>query len=256
LSCTGAISLHSGYKGGFKGQRLDGDGLWELFEGLKANSLLAYSHVLTGFIGTPTFLQTVGKIVLELKTVNPALTYLCDPVLGDNGELYVPREFVQLYKDVLVPLCDIMTPNQTEAEFLTGKKIVSVSDAAAACDCLHEMGVAKVLITSMVCNDTPDSHLVVFGSHRTVGGGSTSCFKMTFPLLPTFLSGTGDLTAALLMCWDYKENDFQLATEKALASVQAVVARTHAAESAELLLVSSRTDLDNPVVKIKAVVAN
>ena len=54
------------------------------------------------------------------------------------------------------------------------------------------------------------------------------------------------------MCWDHKEHDFALATEKAIASVQAVVARTHAAGSAELLLVSSRADLDHPDVKIKA----
>ena len=245
------FSNHTGYQGGFKGQRLDGDGLWELFEGLKANSLLTYSHVLTGYIGSPTFLETVGKIVAELKLANPGLRYLCDPVLGDNGKLYVAEEFVQLYKDVLVPLCDILTPNQTEAEFLTGLKIVSDADAAAACDALHDMGVAKVLITSMVCADTPADHLVVFGSHRREDGGATSRFRMTFPQLPVFFSGTGDLTAALLMCWDHKENDFALATEKAIASVQAVVTRTHAAGSAELLLVSSRADLESPDVKIK-----
>lgn len=44
------------------------------------------------------------------------LLAVCDPVLGDNGQLYVPKELVAIYRDRLVPLADIITPNQFEAE--------------------------------------------------------------------------------------------------------------------------------------------
>ncbi len=41
---------------------------------------------------------------------------VCDPVLGDGGSLYVPAEFVDLYRDKLVPHAFLLTPNQTEAQ--------------------------------------------------------------------------------------------------------------------------------------------
>jgi pyridoxine kinase len=36
--------------------------------------------------------------------------------MGDYGRLYVPLESVPVYKEVLLPLADIICPNQTEAE--------------------------------------------------------------------------------------------------------------------------------------------
>jgi pyridoxine kinase len=39
---------------------------------------------------------------------------VCDPVLGDDGKMYVPETFVSLYREKLLPFADIATPNQTE----------------------------------------------------------------------------------------------------------------------------------------------
>ena len=41
---------------------------------------------------------------------------VCDPVMGDNGRMYVPAELLPLYREHIVPLADIITPNQFEAE--------------------------------------------------------------------------------------------------------------------------------------------
>ena len=41
---------------------------------------------------------------------------VCDPVMGDNGSLYVPKELLHIYKDKLIPLADVITPNQFEVE--------------------------------------------------------------------------------------------------------------------------------------------
>lgn len=38
--------------------------------------------------------------------------------MGDNGKLYVPEELVEIYKNVIVPLADILTPNQFELEYV------------------------------------------------------------------------------------------------------------------------------------------
>ena len=40
-------------------------------------------------------------MVGHLKTVNPELVYVCDPVMGDTGPgLYVPAELLPVYKEV------------------------------------------------------------------------------------------------------------------------------------------------------------
>ena len=62
------FSNHTGYDGGFKGQVLDGAELWDLVKGLDANQLLpGYSHLLTGYIGSPSFLRTVLRILARLR---------------------------------------------------------------------------------------------------------------------------------------------------------------------------------------------
>jgi pyridoxine kinase len=36
--------------------------------------------------------------------------------MGDNGNMYVPKELLSIYRDKLIPLADIITPNQFEVE--------------------------------------------------------------------------------------------------------------------------------------------
>lgn len=49
--------------------------------------------------------------------------------------------------DEIWPLCDVVTPNETEAEELTGIKVASVDDARKAAERLCAMGVRTALIT-------------------------------------------------------------------------------------------------------------
>ena len=36
--------------------------------------------------------------------------------MGDNGQMYVPEEILPIYRDYIIPLSDIITPNQFETE--------------------------------------------------------------------------------------------------------------------------------------------
>jgi len=38
--------------------------------------------------------------------------------MGDNGQMYVPKELLEIYRDKLLPLADVITPNQFEAEYV------------------------------------------------------------------------------------------------------------------------------------------
>jgi pyridoxine kinase len=36
--------------------------------------------------------------------------------MGDDGRMYVPEEILHIYADDVVPIADVLTPNQFEAE--------------------------------------------------------------------------------------------------------------------------------------------
>ncbi|VDP33279.1 unnamed protein product [Echinostoma caproni] len=107
------FSNHTGYKT-VKGQVLNAEDLKAVYLGLKANGLHHYTHIITGYVGSACFLETVAEIVRDLKTENSKVKYYCDPVLGDSGELYVPAELIPIYKEKLLPLADVILPNQFE----------------------------------------------------------------------------------------------------------------------------------------------
>ncbi|PIA33518.1 hypothetical protein AQUCO_04100156v1 [Aquilegia coerulea] len=190
------FSNHTGYPT-FKGQVLDGQQLCDLIEGLEANNLLYYTHLLTGYIGSVSFLNTVLQVVDKLRTINPKLTYVCDPVMGDEGKLYVPPELVSVYREKVVPVASMLTPNQFEAEQLAGFKIDSESAGLEACNILHAAGPSKVVITSMHIGD----NLCLIGSHQKVKGQPPEQFKIVIPKIPAYFTGTGDLMTALLLGW-------------------------------------------------------
>ncbi|CAL8257720.1 unnamed protein product [Arctogadus glacialis] len=82
-----------------------------------------------GYSRDTSFLEMVVDIIQELKRANPSLVYVCDPVLGDHGSMYVPENLHPVYKNKVVPVADIITPNQFEAELLTGKNISTEKEA-------------------------------------------------------------------------------------------------------------------------------
>ncbi|XP_020112158.1 pyridoxal kinase-like [Ananas comosus] len=82
--------------------------------------------------------------------------------MGDEGKLYVPQELVSVHREKVVPVASMLTPNQFEAELLTGLRITSEQDGLAACNILHAAGPPKVVITSMQIADK----LLLIGSHQ------------------------------------------------------------------------------------------
>jgi pyridoxine kinase len=233
--------------------------------GLRENGLLPfYSHVLTGYVGSESFLRKIAEAVREIKAQSPGCTYVCDPVLGDNGALYVPPALVPVYKEEIVPLATVLTPNQFEAETLTGTKITDVASAVRAMDMLHDMGAETILITSsnlgrppasgasteptatkepllllascplsrVRAESSPDIRRAVEEAQAAPEGDPRRDrirFSVSIPLLDSVFTGTGDLTSALLLAhMDANPAAFATAVERAIATVQAVCKRTMA----------------------------
>ena len=71
---------------------------------------------MSGYVGSKSFLKEVIQVVKELRETNPNIIFVCDPVMGDHGKFYVPEELMSIYRDELLPLANMITPNQFEAE--------------------------------------------------------------------------------------------------------------------------------------------
>ncbi|XP_078617854.1 pyridoxal kinase-like isoform X2 [Branchiostoma floridae x Branchiostoma japonicum] len=216
------FSNHTGYKC-FKGQVLNADELKELFDGLKSNNINNYSYLVTGYIGSVSFLEGVLEMVKEFKKVKPDLLYVCDPVMGDRGFMYVPKELLPVYQEKIIPHADLITPNQYEAELLTGMSIKTKADAIQAMDMFHEKGVKSVVLSS--CEFDSSSTLVLLGSQ--INGSEKKRIELEMPKLNLNFTGTGDLFTACLVAWVHKHpNDLATACEKTIATMQAVLQRT------------------------------
>lgn len=229
------FSNHTGY-GSWKGDVMTGDQLWSLVEGLDTNGLLeGYTHLLTGYIGSASMLRTVARLVRKLRQINPDLVYVCDPVLGDNGKLYVPAELTEIYKEEIVPLATILTPNQFEAELLTGLTISSEEEALAACAALHDAGPPSVVLTSLDLDRDANASSAITLLGSTSEAQEERCgrrFRVVVPRIPSYFTGTGDLCAALLLAWTAKmPGRLGKAAESAVASLQGVLRRTAEAQA-------------------------
>lgn len=109
------FSNHTGYPY-FKGQKLLQSDFLDIISGLEANELLIYSHVLTGYVGTLDTLEEIYIFTKSLKEKNHKLFVTVDPVMGDNNVLYVDRSFIDLYRNKLLKIADMIVPNWFETE--------------------------------------------------------------------------------------------------------------------------------------------
>lgn len=281
------LSNHTGYKT-IKGQILSATDLADLFQGLTANDLhLSYSHLLTGYVGNDNFLREIGKTIKSLRESNPKLIYgdlqqslnltfsliaiahsilVCDPVMGDAGKMYVPETLLPIYRDEIIPLADIATPNQFEAELLTGKKMFSETDAWDGMEWFHERGVRMVALSSSEIGGA--NVLLAFLSSKKPDG-TLEKFKMAIPKQGgVHLIGTGDLFAALLLAHTTElPNDLGRAFELTIAAVQSVIEVTLnslteekqagqvevSAQERELKIIQSKKHIEAPIVKLRAI---
>jgi len=265
------FSNHTGHLHGWEGDVLNGNQLRSILDGLGRNGLLQdVGHLLTGYIGSESFLRAVLDVLKALRQ-HSHVRYICDPVLGDMGKLYVPPELVSVYKDEVIPLADVLTPNQFEVEQLTGIQVKNIADARKACSVLHDLGPEMVLITSMVLEEEEqeiggekagEGSIAIFASRRSREAEPSykadEIWRIDSPVVPGRFTGTGDLCAALFLAWTaIYPDDFPMALEKVIGTMYSVIKRTnetpsHSVVSRELRLIQSKSDIENPPQIFKA----
>jgi pyridoxine kinase len=146
---TVEFSNHTGY-GAWRGKILDPSLVLELVEGLEDRGALPRCEaVLSGYLGDAASARSILEAVKKVKAASPAAVYCCDPVMGDVGRgFYVHPDIPDMFRNEVVPLADIVTPNQFELEALTGMDSSTVDGARRAVEKVHRMGPRVVLVTS------------------------------------------------------------------------------------------------------------
>ena len=197
--------------------------------------------VLTGYMASVEQVRAAANFVSKLKEQNSDILYLCDPVIGDAGGLYVREEIARHIKNDLIPLCDVATPNRFELSWLTDQSVAETPHQAREQASL--LGVPEVLITS-VANEN---------DHQT---GSLMCnsqgaWSVMHPIIENPPNGPGDLTAAIYLAQLMNAASPSQRLEQTTASVLEILQHTHKRGSDELTLETDAACIKAPSLKLE-----
>lgn len=194
---TVQFSNHPAY-GQFQGTRSTAEELLDIHQGL-GNIGTEYDAILTGYIPGDEGLSAIGDICIDICRKNNKTKWVLDPVLGDNGRIYVSEGNIEIYKSLLrAGYVYLVTPNQLELEVLSGVKVTNLESLKAAIlefDRLYPT-IENLVVTSVSFIDDAD-HLYSAGFNKLQDGSSKSFF-FKIPTIKASFSGSGDLFSALL----------------------------------------------------------
>ncbi|XP_066596758.1 pyridoxal kinase-like isoform X3 [Prorops nasuta] len=229
------------------------------------------SHVVSGYVGNKSATFPLQLLGFEVDAINSVQLsnhtgykvfkgqvlddsdLVCDPVMGDNGKMYVPEELTDIFKNEIVPLADILTPNYFELELLTGRKTDSIEELLKGVKELHEKGPEIIAISSTKVLDQNDKLMGIVSSVK-----DESILKIDIPLIPVSYTGSGDLFAALFLAHIHLEGNIKDAIEKTINTLRAVLLKTfkhyesrketgeQLAQKIELHLIQSKKEIENP----------
>lgn len=162
---------------------------------------LKFDAIYTGFLGSEAQIDIVLDFIRRFSDEDTLI--FVDPVMGDDGVLY--STYTDRLGDRMKELCavaDIITPNLTEACFLSGEKYRDTADADEAevfdyADRLREMltglGGGKIIITGI-------PHVGdMFGTYGHTEDEFSDGYMYSVKRVKKSYPGTGDLFASVLL---------------------------------------------------------
>ncbi len=239
------FSNHTGY-GAWRGPLLDPTDVREVIAGIEDRGVLpTCDAVLSGYQGSPAVAEVIVDAVRRVKAANPAATYTCDPVMGNaKSGCFVNPAIPPIIREQVVPVADLLTPNQFELGFLTGHDDLSgpspIEAVLSAADEVRAMGPSTVLVTSVERQDAPDD---VIEMVAVTGEGA---WIVQTPRLPMKANGSGDITAALFTAHLHETGSPATALSRTVASVYDVLAATLESGERELRLIAAQEAIAHP----------
>lgn len=241
------FSNHTGY-GAWRGPLMSAADVREVLTGVEERGVFAgVDVVLSGYQGGTDIGDVIVEAVGRVKAANPSAVYACDPVMGNaTSGCFVAPEIPDLLRDRVVPVADLITPNQFELGFLTGTTPTTLESTLESADLARAMGPSTVLVTSVARPDRDPGTIEVL---VVTADGS---WTVRTPLLPFKANGSGDVTAALFAAHHRSTGDAALALERTVSSVFDLIEATHRAGERELRIVQTQEVFAAPRMQFSA----
>ncbi|WP_456285644.1 pyridoxal kinase PdxY [Microbacterium sp. JZ70] len=235
------FSNHTGY-GAWRGPLIPPADVAEVIRGVEERGAFAsLDAVLSGYQGSEGIADVIVDAVARVKEANPAAVYACDPVMGNaKSGCFVAPAIPDLLREKVVPVADIITPNQFELGFLTGTAPDTLESTVAAADAARDMGPRTVLVTSVERPDRPE------GTIEMMVVDDDGAWVVQTPHLPMKANGSGDVTAALFTSHYLATRSAPDALARTASSVFGLLEQTLAVGDRELQLVQAQEHFAHP----------
>ena len=153
-----------------------------------------FDCVTTGFLASADQVDLLRAFIDSQRQAD--FLVVTDPIMGDGGKLYngsTPQTVDNMRR--FVGAADVIVPNLTEAEFLTGlyegEELLTGAQARRILDGLRALGPRSAVITS---GREEGGRHVVWG----FDGGTGECFTVPYRFIKAHFPGTGDIFTSLL----------------------------------------------------------
>lgn len=238
---TVVFSNHTGY-GAWRGPLLAPADVAEVIAGIEDRGVFGTCDVvLSGYQGGAGIADVIVDAVGRVKAANPAATYTCDPVMGNAvSGCFVDPAIPPVIRQRVVPVADVITPNQFELGFLTGTEPSTLAEILASADQARALGPSTILVTSVEQPDHPADTIEMLA---VTGDGA---WIVQTPRLPMKANGSGDITAALFTAHLHSTGSPAEALGRTASSVFAVLTATLESGEQELRLVAAQDDIADP----------
>ncbi len=146
---TVQFSNHTEYTEGWTGKAFTAEDIEEIVQGLDNIGVLSECQaVLTGYQGSSEQCFAVKHTVSRVKAANPKAIYVCDPVMGspEKKGCVVAPGIAENLLNILMPMADVIVPNQFELSQFAEMEIHTLDDAIAACHKAMDKGPDIVLV--------------------------------------------------------------------------------------------------------------
>lgn len=177
-----------------QGRSLDKGHFSELFLGILQNRITEQAdYLISGFVDDENIIAALADFISQSKKGN-SYQYIYDPAFGDyrSGGFYFNAGIARSSVERLLPLCDVLTPNQFELDYILGQKVTSQEIFTRLIKSSKLLASKLIVATGMTLDNDPAEHLQVLMYHD----GHVSRFRTR--RIPIEVIGTGDLFAAVL----------------------------------------------------------
>ncbi|WP_409433061.1 bifunctional hydroxymethylpyrimidine kinase/phosphomethylpyrimidine kinase [Litorimonas sp. RW-G-Af-16] len=211
---TTLMGRHPGW-GHPGGGATDVETLAEMWAAIKDQNI-QIDAVLSGYMGDTAHILFAAEVIRDVKAANPDAMILVDPVMGDHGRLYIPEARAQLIAETLLPLADIITPNQWEWEYMTKQIGAKIS--------------CNVLITSVEVGEAIGAQYI----------GQNLNMQVSHPKFDAVPHGGGDALAGLFLGHSLNGKDAVTAMGQAVAGVFKIMEAANKYDAGELPLIRTQ----------------